>query len=295
MRPEARELIKEWKKLVKEQRKKPKGDRMDCGVAARHISKKEGGKGRSETQVLYAKPHHIVCAEKDIKDAKERYNNGYPDRIEKSAIEGDDRYFIYIHRGNGAIDLENDPGSYYEQVLDRRIELKPGMLLYSSESFSDAREGKEKWMRYYKCTEDYSRWSRHHMVMYVGNGKVMDLWLNKNADPKQWKDVYAGTPKFFVTLSVLDPFQSREFGEIILNGNTLKEGSTKSKVRHLNKALIKLGYLSKEIDGVFDNATKEALKAFQEDENLKADGVYGACTATVMIRALLAKESVLAE
>ena len=59
---------------------------------------------------------------------------------------------------------------------------------------------------------------------------------------------------------------------------TLKVGSKGSEVKALQKKLIELGYLSGKADGVYGTKTAEAVKAYQKDSKLTADGVAGAKT-----------------
>ena len=61
---------------------------------------------------------------------------------------------------------------------------------------------------------------------------------------------------------------------------TLKKGATGARVKELQKLLIEKGYScgSKGADGKFGNGTLAAVKAFQKDAGLKADGVVGADT-----------------
>lgn len=49
-------------------------------------------------------------------------------------------------------------------------------------------------------------------------------------------------------------------------------------VKLLQKRLQELGFYSGEIDGVLNVAIEEAVKAFQEEEGLAADGVVGLAT-----------------
>ena len=61
---------------------------------------------------------------------------------------------------------------------------------------------------------------------------------------------------------------------------TLKKGASGSKVKELQKLLIDRGYScgTKGADGKFGNDTLAAVKAFQKDNGLKADGVVGEST-----------------
>ena len=49
-------------------------------------------------------------------------------------------------------------------------------------------------------------------------------------------------------------------------------------VRNVQDRLKALGYYDGEVTGVYDKATAEAVRAFQEDYNLTADGVVGPIT-----------------
>ena len=59
---------------------------------------------------------------------------------------------------------------------------------------------------------------------------------------------------------------------------TLKKGMNGEDVRLLQYALIDLGYLTGNADGVFGSATEEALIRFQAVNSLQADGLAGART-----------------
>ncbi len=50
------------------------------------------------------------------------------------------------------------------------------------------------------------------------------------------------------------------------------------EVTLLQQRLKSYGFYSGEINGVFDQATEEAVKAFQEEEGLVADGILGLAT-----------------
>lgn len=57
----------------------------------------------------------------------------------------------------------------------------------------------------------------------------------------------------------------------------LKRGMTGENVKRLQGDLSKKGYKlgPNGVDGVFDEHTENALKAFQKDNNLTVDGVVG--------------------
>jgi len=59
--------------------------------------------------------------------------------------------------------------------------------------------------------------------------------------------------------------------------SSLSIGSTGEAVKEMQKMLIALGYSCgpKGVDGVFGNNTLAGLKAFQKNNNLSVDGIYG--------------------
>ena len=61
-------------------------------------------------------------------------------------------------------------------------------------------------------------------------------------------------------------------------GVSLKEGMSGSSVRALQKRLKALGYYSGSVDGDFGSGTTTAVKSFQEQNGLKADGIAGTST-----------------
>lgn len=56
---------------------------------------------------------------------------------------------------------------------------------------------------------------------------------------------------------------------------TLSSGSRGEEVKRLQQALNERGYDAGAEDGIFGTKTREALKRFQEDNKLKADGILG--------------------
>ena len=69
---------------------------------------------------------------------------------------------------------------------------------------------------------------------------------------------------------------------------TLRKGDEGPDVVTLQQALAELGYLTGAADGNFGTGTQTAVKKFQEDNNLDADGIAGKMTQ----EALFAKSSV---
>jgi len=53
------------------------------------------------------------------------------------------------------------------------------------------------------------------------------------------------------------------------------KNSPKEQIRQVQQRLKDLGYYQMTVDGIFGNGTKEAVKAFQRDKKLHADGIIG--------------------
>jgi peptidoglycan hydrolase-like protein with peptidoglycan-binding domain len=51
---------------------------------------------------------------------------------------------------------------------------------------------------------------------------------------------------------------------------------TSERLTEINRALAQRGYLNREPGGVFDDHTAEALKRFQQDQNIRPDGKLNA-------------------
>ncbi|MCR4620951.1 MAG: peptidoglycan-binding protein [Clostridiales bacterium] len=63
---------------------------------------------------------------------------------------------------------------------------------------------------------------------------------------------------------------------------SLQKGSTGENVIRLQTRLSDLGYLSGKIDGIYGNGTKTAVQKFQQKAGLKADGIAGVDTQTLL-------------
>lgn len=59
-----------------------------------------------------------------------------------------------------------------------------------------------------------------------------------------------------------------------------KLGDKNNTVKEIQTLLNQKGYYNNEIDGIFGNATKEAVINFQKDNNLESDGIVGEKTAS---------------
>jgi len=72
--------------------------------------------------------------------------------------------------------------------------------------------------------------------------------------------------------------------------SSLQLGSVGSEVEWLQDTLTKLGYSTNGVDGYFAAGTENAVKAFQTDNYLGADGVVGAGTKQLLINKLQEKK-----
>lgn len=75
------------------------------------------------------------------------------------------------------------------------------------------------------------------------------------------------------------------------SGGGLKQGSKGSEVSELQRNLTTLGYYWADITGNFGEKTKTAVKRFQEENGLSADGVAGAKTIAAIAKAMAGKTS----
>ena len=76
--------------------------------------------------------------------------------------------------------------------------------------------------------------------------------------------------------------------------SSLSIGSTGEAVKEMQKMLIALGYSCgpKGVDGVFGNNTLAGLKAFQKNNNLSVDGIYGSKSKAKLTQLFAKKESI---
>lgn len=81
-------------------------------------------------------------------------------------------------------------------------------------------------------------------------------------------------PNIEKNAKALQLFLSGESTEVRLSA-ILRAGSTGDQVRQLQEELIKLGYLSGDPSGVYDEATVAAVKEYQRANDLAIDGIAG--------------------
>ncbi len=102
--------------------------------------------------------------------------------------------------------------------------------------------------------------------------KANNLTQDGVAGEKTLKAVYSGTAKEAETV-----FTTTESGntQTASASTSLKQGSKGTEVKNLQNQLISLGYLTGKADGVYGRLTTAAIKAFQKDNKLTADGIAG--------------------
>lgn len=124
--------------------------------------------------------------------------------------------------------------------------------------------------KYNSANKNYSHTGNHIgdgvIIHCTGNGGVKYGSLSDSS----WTNY--GIPKGLYT-----PEEIAEAGKVILMV-TVKKGSSGDAVKQLQEWLNQLGYDCGRPDGIFGTQTDLAVKKFQVNHGLKADGIVGALT-----------------
>jgi hypothetical protein len=123
---------------------------------------------------------------------------------------------------------------------------------------------------------------------YVSNGCI-----RMYNDEVKWlfNQVKINTPviittsrKSFDSIAAANGFKVRPNHSMpaVTNGEILKKGSRGNAVRELQRKLTSLGYDTKGVDGTFGSNTEQAVRQFQKDHGLTADGIVGPATKKVL-------------
>lgn len=130
-----------------------------------------------------------------------------------------------------------------------------------------------------------------HVGYYVGNGYAVE-WRGFNYGCVKTKVAGRGW-KYWYKLPFLQYGESAGTGtptveDVALGSRLLKRGSKGADVKAMQELLIQLGYdLSRYgADSGFGMETEAALKAFQANEGLEADGKYGDLTHAALMDAV---------
>lgn len=133
-----------------------------------------------------------------------------------------------------------------------------------------------------------------HIGLYIGDGKVIEAYgtqkgviLSSATDSKwnRWGEMKKVDFSDVETPAPEDPEHTTP--EAPETRKTLRKGDKGEKVKELQEQLLRLGYPLPKYgaDGDFGKETETAVKAFQMDYGLKADGVVGAKTYDAMDKA----------
>lgn len=114
--------------------------------------------------------------------------------------------------------------------------------------------------------------SRHHIGLYIGSNLCVEA---------------KGTRSGVVSSPLSHWDEVAELKDVSYGGEvkwmTLRKGCRGDDVKELQADLIMKGYDPGTADGVFGSRTEEAVKAFQRDNGLTADGVVGEKTWAVLL------------
>ena len=107
---------------------------------------------------------------------------------------------------------------------------------------------------------------------YVKNNKLKTSWT--------WTQFKDNLKQYRKDKTIITSTSKKETTATTSTKNYLSKGDSGTKVRQLQKNLIKLGYScgSSGADGQFGNNTEKAVKKFQNDNKLIVDGIYGVKT-----------------
>ena len=128
-----------------------------------------------------------------------------------------------------------------------------------------------------------------HVGLYVGGGYVVEARgfaygvVKTRLNDRPWKTAAMLPDDMLEYVDIGDV--DKPANETKLGDRLLKRGVKGSDVKELQQKLIKLGYdVGKwQDDGEYGSATVNAVKAFQRDHKLSADGMYGPKTHKVMM------------
>lgn len=110
--------------------------------------------------------------------------------------------------------------------------------------------------------------NRHHIGLYVGDDTVIEakgtMYGVVTSRLNHWDE--------WGELKDVDYSATAEGGKTVI---LLKQGSSGPAVKELQRLLTQCGYGCGNIDGIFGPKTEEAVKNFQRDHGLEADGIAG--------------------
>lgn len=137
----------------------------------------------------------------------------------------------------------------------------------------------------------YVVWHKGHIGVYVGDGYVVEL-MGFNYDCKRRKVGAGSWTKWGRLPSSMISYTDAVCEDCTIPSKPgerwLRNGDDGADVKQLQSNLIELGYDCGRwgADGEFGDCTEQALKQFQTDHSVKADGIYGSATIEEMEKAL---------
>lgn len=112
-----------------------------------------------------------------------------------------------------------------------------------------------------------------HTGLHEGDGKL----IHCSTTVKRGESTDSGWTHYAVPKGLYTEKELEEAGLVIVHP-TLKKGSRGESVKELQEQLNSLGYDCGTADGIFGNKTDVAVRYFQTDNGLKADGIVGGQT-----------------
>lgn len=228
-----------------------------------------------------AKPYYV-----EVRDNLTQYvwNMNYPTIITQDTI--NKAYRDWYHNTNGNVGKYNK--AYYDKKL-REGEGKPGSdcsgMHYGLSGYDktaqgyydespDDKKGTIDTIPIYDLVILYRGQSKSkitHTGIYLGNG--MTIHMANSTDNCVYETTDAGKWKWWSYAKFID--YSKPLGAKPILTRVLKIKMGGIDVKLLQDQLIKKGYDPGKVDGDFGNLTYQAVKHFQNDNNIAVDGEVG--------------------
>ncbi|MFH1512016.1 MAG: peptidoglycan-binding protein [Bacillota bacterium] len=165
-----------------------------------------------------------------------------------------------------------------ETFVDPKAAKYPELKTGDEGSFVTALQEALTELRYYKNTVDgkYGAGTKAAVLAFEDKNKLKEDGV---ADPDLLYLLFEGTPRNYggykKDVKTVPP----------IYGLTLQYGDKGEPVKQLQTRLLALGYFSDEISGLFNSATRTALKAFQGKMGIQKDGIATTDVQTILYSA----------
>ena len=126
------------------------------------------------------------------------------------------------------------------------------------------------------CVFQYNRGRYQHTGLHIGGGRIIHCSAGVqwgDASDKAWTH-YAIPRSLYTAEEIKAAGQTSAENAPVL----LKKGSRGEAVRQLQQALNAMGYACGEADGIYGIRTQAAVRRFQQEHGLTADGIAGRMT-----------------